>query len=570
LKLLAFGLVVAGTYAYIYSDIVVRRMGLYVHVAALTLIWAEVLLIDLLHLELGIDALIAVFALTSLAVNLLQYTVTRGSTMTRAFPVFGLLLGILPVLLGGWVFVQALGMDLRGVWQEQRPSWSYVGAMLLAAISCRLGAFVYRHEIPQLAAAYFFATAAATMVGAVALLAALGQTTWPQHAPWLMLIPIAYVIAAHLYRGHASERPLIWVSHAAAAVMLVSSLASAQRGFTIVSGEWLNLALAFFFAEAALFYYLAVVFHRHVFAVHLGTLMACATVWQLLTYLGVGPDYYTLAFALLGTGLLIAYRLATFEHLMPEKLAEAAFQSANTILSLALLSAVLMGFSRLTTQQIEWSSVGLCALLTGLSLFAAVIVREANWRRWYVVTTIGEALVVFLGLQVLSTLTGWQKLEIFSTVVGLLLLGVGHFGWYREEDRESDMVSVSLLLGSLLAGAPLATATLIDRYRGNFSGFYLLNEFGLLAISLALLASGVVLRLKSTTLCGTVLTAFYFITLLVLLPWSRLNTVAIAVIVAGSLLFGTALLLSWYRERLLALPDQIKGRTGVFKVLNWR
>ena len=570
LKLLAFALVVAGTYAYIYSDVVVRRLGVYVHIAAATLIWAEVLLIDLLHLRLGVAALIAVFALTSLVVNLLQYTVTRGSKMTRAFPVFGLLLGMLPVVLGIWVFVHALGMDLRGVWQEERPAWSYVGAMVLAAVSCRVGAFIYRHEIPRLSAAYFFATAAATMVAAVALLAALGQTTWPQHAPWLMFIPIAYVIAAYLYRGHASAEPLVWVSHVAAAVMLVSSLASAQRGFTVVQGEFLNLALALFFAEAALFYYLAVVFHRQPFAVHLGTLMVCGTIWQLLTYGGVGPDYYTLAFALLGLGLLVAYRFALFEEMISEKLAEAAFQSANTTLSLALVSAVLMGLSRLATKDIQWPFVWLCVLLTILSLVAAGLVREAKWRRWYVVTTVGQALVVFLSLQVLSTLTGWQKLEIFSTVVGLLLLAVGHIGWYHEQDRENDLVSVSLLLGSLLAGVPLAVATLIDRYRGEFGAFPLINELGFLAISLALLSSGVVLRLKSTTLCGAVLTLFYFTTLLVLLPWSRLNTVAIAVITAGSLLFGLALVLSWYRERLLALPGQIKGRTGVFKVLNWR
>lgn len=570
LKLLAFALVVAGTYAYIYSDVVVRRLGVYVHIAAGTLVWAEVLLIDLLKLKLGVDALIAVFAVTSLAVNLLQYKVTRDHKMTRAFPVFGLLLGMLPVVLGVWVFVEALGGDLRGVWQEQRPAWSYVGAMLLAAISCRVGAFVYRHEIPRLSAAYFFATAAATMVGAVALLAALGQTTWPQHAPWLMFIPIAYVVAAHLYRGHASAEPLIWVSHAAAAVMLVSSLASAQRGFTVVEGEFLNLALALFFAEAALFYYLAVIFHRQPFAVHLGTLMACGTIWQLLTYWGVAPDYYTLAFALLGMGLLLAYWFAVFEEMISEKLAEAAFQSANTILSLALVSAVLMGLSRLATQSIAWSFVGLCILLTLLSLIAAGLVREAKWRRWYMVTTVGEALVVFLSLQVLSTLTGWQKLEIFSTAVGLLMLTVGHIGWYHEQDRETDLVTVSLLLGSLLAGVPLAVATLIDRYRGEFGAFPLANELGFLAISLALLSSGVVLRLKSTTLCGAVLTFFYFVTLLILLPWSRLNTVAVAIIAAGSLLFGSALLLSWYRERLLALPEQIKGRSGVFKVLNWR
>ena len=69
LRWLALLLVVAGTYAYIYSDLVVRRVGVYVHIAAATLLWALVLSLQLLNIALGMDALIAVLALTALAVN---------------------------------------------------------------------------------------------------------------------------------------------------------------------------------------------------------------------------------------------------------------------------------------------------------------------------------------------------------------------------------------------------------------------------------------------------------------------------------------------------------------------
>jgi hypothetical protein len=570
LRWLAFALVVAGTYAYIYSDVVVRRLGVYVHVAALTLIWAEVLLVELLNLHLGVDALIAIFALTSLVVNLFEGTITRGNRMTRAIPLLGLLLGLLPVLLGLWQYGRALGTGFDEVWGNQPPSWTYVGAMLLAAVSCRVGAFVYRRDIPKLAAAYYFATAAATMVAAVAALAALGQTQWSQHAPWMMLIPIVYVVAAHLYRGHSPEQPLLWVSHAAAAVMLVSSVASAIRGFTVVQAQPLNLLLALFFAEAAVFYFLAVVLHRQPFAVHLGTLMACGTIWQLLAYVGVQSEYYTLVFALVGLALLVGYRFAMLKPLATGELALAAFQGANTLLSLALVSAAMMGLSRLTAHRVEWPFIGLCALLTFLSLLAAVLVREANWRRWYLVTSIGQGLLVFLCIQILSDLSGWQKLEIFSVVMGLLLLVVGHIGWYYEQDRENDLVSSSLILGSLLAAIPLAVATLIDRSQGNFGGFLVLNELGFLIVSIALVTSGIMFQLKATALCGSASTILYFVTLLIYVPWARLNTVAVTIIVGGGLLFGTGLLLSLYRDRLLALPERIKKREGVFKVLSWR
>lgn len=567
LRWLALLLVVAGTYAYIYSDLVVRRVGVYVYIAAATLLWALVLGLQLLHIELGMAALIAVLALAALAVNASQAFLFRDSRYTRAFPILGVLLPLLAVALGLLVYLQALSPNLKGVWQADAPTWSYVGAMLLTALSCRFGAYLYRSIQPRLTAVYFFATAAATMVAATAFLAALDLNTWQQHAPWLMLLPIIYLIAARLYRGQSEEQPLLWVSHAATVVMLTASLASAVEGFAPVQNQPLNLALALFCIEAAVFYALATVFYRQVWTIHFSAAMACGAVWQILTYWAVAAEFYTLTFALVGLGLLLAYRFAVLDRFAARPLADAAFQSANTLLSLSFVAALFLGLSRLATHQIDWQLVGLFAALTAISLLALALVRHAAWRRWYVVTTLSQALLTFLGMTVLSELTTWQKLEIFSVVVGLLLLIVGHIGWYREQDRENDMVSLSLLLGSLLVGAPLAIATLIDRSHDHFIA---LNELGFLAAAVLLLTTGYLFQLKSTTLAGAALTALYFVTLLIYIPWSRLNAVAIFITVGGGTLFGLGLLLSVYRDRLLTLPDRVKRREGVFRVLAWR
>jgi len=184
-----------------------------------------------------------------------------------------------------------------------------------------------------------------------------------------------------------------------------------------------------------------------------------------------------------------------------------------------------------------------------------------------VVTSISQAALTFLGLTVLSQLNLWQKLEIFSVTVGLLFLIVGHIGWYREQEQKNDLVSLSLLLGSLLVGIPLATATLIDRSRDHF---IVLNELGFLAAAVLLVTTGFLFQLKSTTLVGSALTALYFVTLLVYVPWSRLNAVAVFIAVSGGILFGVGVFLSIYRDRLLALPDRIKHREGIFRVLSWR
>ncbi len=567
LRWLAMALVLTGTYAYIYSDLVVRHIGVYVHIAAGTLLWALILGLQLLNIPVGIDAIISVLAVTSLLVNAAQATALRDSRYTNAFPVFGVLLPLLAVGLGVQVFFRALSLDLKSVWSVAPPAWTYVGAMLLTALSCRFGAHVYRGKQPRLVVVYFFATAAATLIGVTAFLAALGLDSWREHAPWLMLIPIIYLVASRLYRDRPEETALIWVSHCATAVMLVSCLASAIEGFAPIQQQPLNLVLALFCTEAAVFYGLATAFHKHVCTIHLFAAMACGAVWQLLTYWGVSIEFYTLTFALVGLGLLVIYRFALLEHLASGPLADAAFQSANTLLSLSFMAALFLGLSRLATDQIRWGLVGLFGILTILSLVAVTLVRHTGWRRWYVVMAIGQLALTFFGVSVLSVLSGWQKLEIFSVTVGMLLLVEGHIGWYREQERQSDLVSLSLFLGSMLVGVPLAVAALIDRGQAHF---IFLNELGFLAAGVLLLTSGFIFRIKSTTIVGTMLTVLYFLTLLIFVPWSRLNAVAVFILGMGGTLFVVGLLLSVYREYLVSLPDRIKQRQGLFSVLNWR
>jgi len=124
-----------------------------------------------------------------------------------------------------------------------------------------------------------------------------------------------------------------------------------------------------------------------------------------------------------------------------------------------------------------------------------------------------------------------------------------------------------LLFGSLLASVPLAIATWIDR---GHDKFLIANELGFLFVSVLLLATGMMFQLKATTLVGSTMTSLYFVTLLLLVPWRELNTVATAITIGGGVIFGSGLLLAFYRDRLLSLPDRIKQHEGVFRFLNWR
>jgi hypothetical protein len=46
--------------------------------------------------------------------------------------------------------------------------------------------------------------------------------------------------------------------------------------------------------------------------------------------------------------------------------------------------------------------------------------------------------------------------------------------------------------------------------------------------------------------------------------------VGVYLTIGGAVIFGAGVLLSIYRDRLLALPEQVRRREGVFRVLSWR
>src|SRR5205085_2897832 len=102
----------------------------------------------------------------------------------------------------------------------------------------------------------------------------------------------------------------------------------------------------------------------------------------------------------------------------------------------------------------------------------------------------------------------------FCVVVGVLLLVLGHWGWYREQApdlaRQSELTSLGLFFGSLLTALPLAIAVLAYRTDHQFSAP---NELGMLAAGVILLGTGFMFQLRSTTLSGGLLLGLYLVTL---------------------------------------------------------
>ena len=183
------------------------------------------------------------------------------------------------------------------------------------------------------------------------------------------------------------------------------------------------------------------------------------------------------------------------------------------------------------------------------------------WRRWYATAAIGMAGVTFLTLDVLIDLSLWQKVEIFCVSVGILLVVASYIGRFRETtDSENDIVTVGLWLGSMMVTLPLLAATIYGRLPGHeISG---IEELVLIAATLFMLVTGYSWHIKSTTFFGGVGLVFYLILVVASLGWRAQVATGVYLAVGGGLVFAGGIALCVFREKLLALPDQIAASEG--------
>lgn len=579
---LAGGLWLAGAYAYFYSDLIVRRIGVYIYLAAGCLIAAELTLIGD---RLPAEVLIATPAITALLLTLISLRpVQANERFAQNLQPLALLLSGLSVVLGLVQHVRATSDGFAQMGWQTNTSWAFAGTMLLVTICTRAAALVFQKQSSRLAADYLFLSAASFLVVIAALLRPLGITQWSQQAPVLMLAPIGYMIAARLWRGQQPERPLAIAAHVGAGLILFhllgSTLQEVDLFLVLVQGSLENLWMALTFAEAALFYSVAAATRRHGANVYAATACAAAMIWQLAGYANLPTEAYPALYALLGLIVLAASRAIGIEQSrataasgeqfpVPLGVGTAAFHSATTLLSLAFLSGVLQGLARVATQRADWQLLLALAVTTVAGLTAGLLSPTKEWRRIYVVWSIGLASVALLTLNGLIDLSAWQKGEIFCVVIGIALLAAGYIGRFLESHRaESDGVTLALFVGSLLAPSALLIGTLYYRFVEHRES--LPDEVGLVLVTVLMLVTGYSWQLKAPTLMGGISLATYLMVLIGMLAVLPNVAMGVYLAVGGGLLFAIGIGLSVYRDKLLALPEKIKSRAGLFRVLNWR
>jgi hypothetical protein len=234
--LLAAGVWFAGVYAYLYSDIVVRRVGVYLALAGVCLVMAEVTL--LLGFDVRAEWIIAAMSITSVAINVAHHQWPGAyKNADRFVPPVSWVLGVVPAIWGLVLHLRATSAAMSDLGWTYSTGNEFVIVMLIAAAANRANAWLTRRSDPKSSAAYFFISAASLLIAAAGFLRVLGLTEWSEQAPWMMAIPIGYLIASRLWRGHSAQRPLYWIAQTATAVILVHVFASTMSGFR-TSRRW--------------------------------------------------------------------------------------------------------------------------------------------------------------------------------------------------------------------------------------------------------------------------------------------------------------------------------------------
>ena len=246
--------------------------------------------------------------------------------------------------------------------------------------------------------------------------------------------------------------------------------------------------------------------------------------------------------------------------------------TANSLVLGSGVGGVLMALSHWLSSDATGALMLVMIVQLACLTLTSLLTTNQAWRtgfRALIVATVGACICVFDGW---LDMHGWQRLELCSLLGGSILLVLGHMTWMREDGQTDDVASASLLTGSLLVAAPLAVGLLVYRLGlASDPNWMQFHEMTAIVAALTLFGTGVLARLRATTISGAGLLGVYLLSLLTLirLP-DQLQNVSVMMMVGGGVLFVAALLMSIYRDRLMSLPKRIREGKGVYQILKWR
>jgi len=388
-------------------------------------------------------------------------------------------------------------------------------------------------------------------------------TTWFGQAGIIMVLGIAAIIVAW---RQPFVRELGTFAHLFVLFWLLMGLPHLIR---LSSPDfWPILAILL---GASCFYFLAAQLLKHRPAIAMGVVCVLLALLHVFAWFDFALAYKMAACALLGAGLIVLG--SVFRRHADEKEHNNPIGAAGKVIFfISLLATMLLGVQTLVShsgQSSIWPIFNVLLLEAALAGLFYATRKDDLARNLYFACAVTLAVLAGVLLVMLMELPLWRKMELASIGLGLLMIAMGFHAWMQEMNsrhRESS-ISPLFLLGSLLICVPLGMVVMSNRSSGQF---VLMDEAAMLIFGLLLLVAGCLCQLRIPAIAGAVLTVLYLVGLLIFVPWGQLGTAALVLAGGGATLFLLGLGLSIFRDRLLALPQQVKERKGIFQVLGWR
>lgn len=573
-KMLAMLLVLGASYTYGFSQFVVgRHQARWGFAMVGTLIWSGVLLLDWLGVVPGESLLLLAVALVAITSRVCEVGILKPRPATHPWGVAcGGPAAACTTLATVWG-VLAIGRHLYVApgslrWFSLEPT--FLASTMLAAASWGLAAWGLRNSdsdsgrglsLVMVGVGCGLAAAAAAAVGLV--------SDTPTR---LILGMLAVPLGLHALAAAASLGSWRHVADAAHASTLLAVLMSAGLlvGVSHGGAETMIAAvdLATVYGVAAASFAVGSFRTHRRFAIILQTACGAVAVWQGLVALNWAEHAPLIAASVAGCSTVLLAQLAR----RPEAFHAHSQTVGASAMFLSSTGGLLLTLSRLMTDESGWSLLPL-AIVQTCTMIVLVVVGSTSERQAGRIYAAAHAIAGVLVVNALAGLSFWERVEIVAVTVGFVILASGHHRWLHEEDSKRDpLVDYDLLLGSLLMAGPLMIGVLWQRL-GDYAPPAWLQGFhasGSLLVGLGLLAAGVTCKMRATTMVGALSLGLWLLSLFGLIDLPELETAAIQMMVGGGLLFAAAVALSVYRDRLLAIPGQVRQREGVFQVLEWR
>jgi hypothetical protein len=479
-------------------------------------------------------------------------------------------------------FQSVIPIPLEGI----RDPLLFAVAMLSVAANLGYQGMVLqgRRSIP--AVACWTCGGLALWLGSMHALNFAGIQVLAQQVPLLMIAPLAIVLIA---RRLLNGRPLhatVTAVHGFVILGLALSAASVDS-----TNEWTQLLLSGARATSTLFAgilflelaVLSYVTHRIDSRWNMlvsAIVCSLASGWKLLVFVDLPEFWYGPLLVAIGLALTIVEQFQSATTEVDDSTTSTARNGQTpSALSIAGDLSFVLGQLAAFFQTLPWllgphQSIPafniLAVLLTaGTSAIGAFVAKARSTRGWHGFAAFMIAAVAILTWLKTLQLADYQKLELILEFLGLVWLIGGCAGRLRETDRRRIFgVSIALWAGSIAATAPVFVCTLMHRW--SESGPSLADELGLITITSLMVAAGCVLQIRATTAIGGTALGAYLAVLFGHLAYHPQVTVGVYLAAGGAMIFLTGVILSIYRDRLLALPSKIANREGVFQIIDWR